>query len=149
VSANEPRPPAPTDAFEQVTIEAQRDEAALEIGDRIRPLLRRAVKPDGLIALALESPYCSLALADDVSGALEDLLAALEKIAPKNEYYQSNLRAPTERSGAARVRAALLPRSLLLPYRARLLLLPEGVTPIVIRHDPRQSGLVIISLMIY
>ena len=149
MSVNEPRPPAITDAYEQVTIEAPRDEAALDLTDRVRPLLRRAVKPDGLIALAVESPLCSLALADDASGSLEDLLAVLEKIAPKNEYYQSNLRTPAERGGAARVRAALLPRTLLLPYRARRLVLPEGVMPMVIRHDPRQDGVLVISLMIY
>ena len=147
---SEPRPPAVvSEAHEQVLIEAPRDEAAIDLTDRIRPFLRRALRPDGLLAVTLETQLCSLALVDDAPGALEDLLAALEKMAPKGEYYQVNLRAPTERTGAAKVRASLLPRHLLLPFRARRLLLPEGITPRLLRHDFKQTETVSLTLMIY
>ncbi len=123
----------------EYALEAPREEALLDLSEQIRPALRRALRRDGLLALAVDSPLVSLALLDGEPGARADFAALLERLAPRAEYYQVNLRAPTERTGHARLRAALLDRSLVIPYRDRRPLLPEGVAPHAVRHEPART----------
>ena len=121
---------------EEITITAGRDDTTLELGDRLRPFLRRLLRSDGLVSLTALSPLCSLGILDTEPGAIADFMARLEILAPRNEYYTINMRTAADRSGAARVRSGLLPRSLTLPYRDRKPILPDGAAIFLIRHDP-------------
>ena len=138
-----PAAPAPDrlleSGAEEITISAGRDDAALELGDRLRPFLRRLLRSDGLVSLTALSPLCSLAVLDTEPGAVADFLARLEIMAPRNEYYTVNMRNAADRTGASRVRAGLLPRSLTLPYRDRKPVLPDGAAIFILRHDPART----------
>lgn len=124
---------------EEITISAGREDTTLELGDRLRPFLRRLLRSDGLVSLTALSPLCSLAILDTEPGALADFMARLEILAPRNEYYTINMRTAADRSGAARVRSGLLPRSLTLPYRDRKPILPDDAAIFLIRHDPART----------
>lgn len=140
----------PSEGFEQIRIVAPREELAIDLTVHLRPFLRRALRPDGLVTLAVtDSPLVSLVLVDPEPGALADLLAWLERTAPKGEYYQVNLRPAGERTGAARLRGHLLPRVLTLPYRNRKLAAPEGTEVHAVRHDPRFTEAFTLSLALF
>lgn len=134
-----PALPSARDGWSALEIEAPRDEVIIDLTPQLRPALRSALRRDGLLSLAVESPLVSLLALDTEPGAVADMLAMLERLAPRNEYYQINLRTPMERTGAARVRAALLPRTLVLPYRDRKPLLPDGIVVHAIRHEPART----------
>ena len=134
---------------EEITISAGREDATIDLGDRLRPFLRRLLRSDGLVSLSVLSPLCSVAILDTEPGAMADFLARLEILAPRNEYYAINMRTAADRSGAARVRAGLLPRSLTLPYHDRKPILTDGAAIFLLRHDPGRSPEVRVLLSSY
>jgi secondary thiamine-phosphate synthase enzyme len=106
----------------QETIELQTtaDTDVLDLTPDVTDFVARSGVTEGLLVLFIPGSTASVTTIEYESGAVADLKRAVERLAPRDEHYEHNLRWG-DGNGFSHVRAALLGPSLTIPVHEGLL----------------------------
>lgn len=100
----------------QATLELQTtgDPDVVDLTADVSDFVARSGIADGLLVLFVPGSTASVTTLEFESGAVSDLKRAMEKLAPRDEHYEHNLRWG-DGNGYSHIRAALLGPSLSVP----------------------------------
>lgn len=108
----------------------------IDITERVQAVLTASGIREGLASLFVPGSTAALTTIEFESGAIEDLQAAIERLAPQDAAYRHNDRWD-DGNGFAHVRAALLGPSLTIPIAGGELLLGTWQQIVLIDFDNR------------
>lgn len=120
------------------------DAEVLDLTEQVAGLIAHGAIRDGVVTLFTPSSTSALTTIEYEDGALGDLRAAIERLAPRDVEYRHNLRWG-DGNGHAHVRAALLGPSLSIPLRGGQMTLGTWQQIVFIDFDvrPRRRTIVV------
>ncbi len=107
-----------------------------KITAEVADIVRESRLTDGMVLVFVPGATASITTVEFEAGAVDDLKAAIERLAPQAGEYRHN-QAYGDGNGFSHVRAALLGPSLAIPLRAGQLLLGTWQEIILLCHDNR------------
>ena len=116
----------------------------IDITPKVADILHQTDLKDGLMVLFIPGSTAALTTIEFESGALNDLKAAIDRIAPEDLYYEHNERWG-DGNGYSHVRAALLGPSLHIPIIHGKLALGTWQQIVLLDFDnkPRQRKIIV------
>ena len=120
---------------------------AHDVTDLVGDALRNSTLSTGLATVAVVGSTAALTTIEFEPGAVADLNALLERLAPRAADYRHHLRWGDD-NGSSHVRAALLGPSVSIPFAERKLLLGQWQQIMLLELDTRgRDGQVVVELM--
>lgn len=117
----------------------------VDISDRVASCIAKSRIPgDGLVTITIPGSTAAITTIEYEQGVIDDLKAAIERIAPKNIHYSHDSKWG-DGNGYAHVRAALLRPSLSIPIKDRKAVLGTWQQIILCDFDnrPRQRNIIV------
>jgi len=121
---------------EEIQLDTRGETQVIDITDPVREILHRGGIAEGVAHLFVPGSTAGLTTIEHEQGCLEDLAAALERVAPRHEHYEHNKRWG-DGNGFSHVRAALLGPSLSVPAAGGELLLGTWQQIVLVDFDNR------------
>ena len=129
---------------DMISLSTQGHTEVTDITDRVESSLGKSKIKDGILNLFVPGSTASLTTIEYEPGAVEDLKAAIERLAPRDIPYAHDARWK-DGNGYAHVRAALIGPSLAVPFHQGKLALGTWQQIILIDFDnrPRSREIVV------
>jgi secondary thiamine-phosphate synthase enzyme len=108
-----------------------------DITDEVQSALGQSGLSDGIVNVFVPGSTAGLTTIEFESGAVADLAAAIERIAPKDLHYAHNARWG-DGNGHSHVRAAMIGPSLTVPFSAGRLILGTWQQIVLVDFDNRE-----------
>ena len=134
-------------ATRKIAISTQGNCDVIDITRQVSQEVADADVESGIVTLFVHGSTAGLTTIEYEEGAIHDLQAAFERIAPERLDYRHNLRWG-DGNGHAHVRAALLGPSLTVPFNQRQLLLGTWQQIILVDFDNRPRRREVIAQII-
>ncbi len=122
---------------ESIVFETMGEMHIIDITDEVQRVVSRSGIEDGIVNIFCPGSTGAITTIEYEDGLLYDLPNALEKIAPKNEYYRHEERWH-DGNGRSHVKASIIGASLTIPVENKKLLLGTWQQIVFIECDVRQ-----------
>lgn len=131
----------------EFTIETQGNTQILDITHQIKRLIIDSELSSGIAVAFVAGSTAGITSIEYESGALNDLAAAIERLAPQSIHYEHDARWG-DGNGYAHVRAALLGASFTVPFQNKRVILGTWQQIVLIDFDNRpRSRQIIVQLI--
>ncbi|MEM0445273.1 MAG: secondary thiamine-phosphate synthase enzyme YjbQ [Nitrososphaerota archaeon] len=120
----------------EIVVRTRGENDVVDITDRVEDLIAKSDVKNGVAHLYVIGSTAALTTIEYEPGLVEDLRAAMERIAPKNAYYKHHERWGDD-NGHSHVRASVIGPSLCLPIRSKQLVTGTWQQVVLIELDTR------------
>ncbi|HEC76348.1 MAG TPA: YjbQ family protein [Thermoplasmatales archaeon] len=122
---------------ESIVFETTGEMHIVDITDEVQRIVERSGIEDGIVHIFCPGSTGAITTIEYEDGLLYDLPNALEKVAPKNEYYRHEERWH-DGNGRSHVKASIIGASLTVPVENKKLLLGTWQQIVFVECDVRQ-----------
>lgn len=132
---------------EEMELETKYEMEIIDITDNVQKIIEKSGIKDGIVNVFVPGSTGAVTTIEYEPGLLYDLPNALEKVAPKNEYYKHEERWH-DGNGRSHVKASLIGASLVIPFENGRLSLGTWQQIVFVECDirPRHRRLIITVL---
>jgi secondary thiamine-phosphate synthase enzyme len=120
---------------ESITFESEGSWYSINITEQVRTILKHSGLKQGIILIFYQHTTGGVMVIEHEAGFLADLEDNMERLIPSNGAYKHHLRG-VDRNGAAHVRTAIIPTSVVLPVQSGNLALGEYQDILVVDMQP-------------
>ena len=121
--------------FETITFESEGSWYSINITEQVRDILKRSGLKQGMMLIFYQHTTGGVMVIEHEAGFLADFEDNLERLIPSNGDYLHHLRG-VDRNGAAHVRTAIIPISVVIPVQTGDLALGEYQDILVVDMQP-------------
>ncbi|MCD6171728.1 MAG: YjbQ family protein [Thermoplasmata archaeon] len=120
----------------ELKIETNREMEIVDITDEVEKIVKESGIKDGIVNIFVPGSTGAITTIEYEPGLLHDLPSALERIAPKNEYYKHE-EAWHDGNGRSHVKASIIGPSMSIPFENGKLLIGTWQQIVFIECDIR------------
>lgn len=120
----------------EVPVQTRGECDIVNLTDRVQEAIRSSGLKDGIVTVFVGGSTAAITTIEYEPGLLQDLPAALERVAPKNAGYKHEERWH-DGNGHSHVRASIIGPSLVIPFRDRRLCLGTWQQIVLVELDIR------------
>lgn len=124
---------------ERLTIQTQGENDIIDITENIKNIVFKSGLKEGICLVFVAGSTGTLSTIEFEPGLREDFPKALDKIAPKNQYYKHHLTWHDD-NGRSHVKASLMGPSLVVPFQDKKLIHGKWQQLIFIELDTRSRN---------
>jgi secondary thiamine-phosphate synthase enzyme len=122
----------------EIQIQSEGYNNSYDLTEQVKQALLKLEKKDGIAKVCVTGSTVGLSLMRYEPGAVNDLLASLEIVAPQEREYQ-HFHTTLDSNGFAHVRSAFLGTSVLIPYKDRMLAFSDNHRIVLFDFDLQSS----------